>query len=193
MKTLNYRIKGTAPLLMHSDKTANPLHPLTKKLKELTKKRNKTDEDMEAIARVEFEAGCYYENGEYLMPSSVLDATCLTSAKMFKMGVLWKQACFIANDALFEFKHSKIPPTKLFDIPGFCDMRTVKVGQAKTMRCRPLFSHWEFSFTIILDEAKLNEAEIDNIVKNAGLYVGLCDYRPRFGRFEIEKEFPSLK
>jgi hypothetical protein len=191
MKTLNYRIKGTAPLLMHSDKTANPLHPLTKKLKELTKKRNKTDEDLEAIARVEFEAGCYYEGGKYLIPASVLDATFLSSAKMFKQGVLWKQAAFIPNDAIFEFKHSKIAPDKLFDIPGFADIRTVKVGQAKTMRCRPVFSHWEFSCTIILDEAKLNESEIDNIVKNAGLYVGICDYRPRFGRFEVEKEFPS--
>lgn len=193
MKKLNYRIKGTSPLLMHSDKTANPLHPLTKKLKEFTKKRSKTDEDMEAIARVEFEAGCYYENGKYIMPSPVLDATFLASAKMFKMGVLWKQACFISDDALFEFKNQKIAPNKLFDIPGYCDIRTVKVGQAKTMRCRPVFAHWEFSFTVVLDEAKLNESEIDNIVKNAGLYVGLCDYRPRYGRFEVEKEFPSLK
>lgn len=191
MKKLNYRIKGTTPLLMHSDKTANPLHPLTKKLKELTKKRNKTDEDLEAISRVEFEAGCYFENGKYLMPASVLDATFLASSKMFKQGVLWKQACFIANDALFEFKDSKLAPNKLYDKPGYVDMRTVKVSQSKTMRCRPIFQHWEFSCTIVLDEAKLNENEVDNIVKNAGLYVGLCDYRPRFGRFEIEKEFPS--
>lgn len=193
MKKLNYRIKGTTPLLMHSDKTANPLHPLTKKLKELTKKRNKTDEDLEAISRVEFEASCYFENGKYIMPASVLDATFLSSAKMFKQGVLWKQACFVANDSLFEFKDSKTSPNKLYDVPGYTDMRTVKVGQSKTMRCRPIFAHWELSCTVILDEAKLNENEVDNIVKNAGLYVGLCDYRPRFGRFEIEKEFPSLK
>lgn len=172
---------------MHSDKTANPLHPLTKKLKELTKKRNKTDEDLEAIARVEFEAGCYYEDGRYIMPSSVLDATFLSSAKMFKQGVLWKQAAIVPNDAEFIFKHSKVDPTKLFDVNGYVDMRTVKVSQSKTMRCRPIFHEWTFDCTVFLDEAKLNESEVDNIVRNAGLYVGVCDYRPRYGRFEVEK------
>jgi len=187
MKTLSYRIKGTAPLLMHSDKTANPLHPFTKRLKELTKKRQKTDEDQEAIARCEFEASCYYEDGIYIMPSSVLDATFLASAKQFKQGVLWKQAAIVPDDAIFEFKHSKVPPPKLFDVPGYCDMRTVKVGQAKTMRCRPIFHSWEFTCTIFLDEAKLNETEVDTIVKNAGMYIGVCDYRPRYGRFTVEK------
>ena len=187
MKKLNYRIKGTAPLLMHSDKTANPLHPFTKKLKELTKKRNKTDEDLETIARVEFEAGCYYEGGKYLMPSSVLDATFLASAKHFKQGVLWKQACIVPDDAIFEFKHQKTPPAQLFDVNGYTDIRTVKVGQAKTMRCRPIFHEWAFTCTVFLDEAKLNEAEVDNIVTNAGFYIGICDYRPRYGRFEVEK------
>lgn len=106
---------------------------------------------------------------------------------MFKQGVLWKQAAIVPNDTPFEFKHSKVSPSELFDIQGYTDMRTVKVGQAKTMRCRPIFHSWQFTVTIFLDEAKLNETEVDTIVKNAGLYVGVCDYRPRYGRFEVEK------
>lgn len=188
MKTLRYEITGSAPLLMHSDVTANPLHPFTKKLKELTKKRNKTDEDFEAIARVEFEAGCYWtkESGYYI-PSAVLDAAFLGSSKHFKQGVLFKQACLVPDDAKFIFKHKAIEPSELFNLSQYVDLRTVKVGQAKTTRCRPVFREWSLDCEIILDEAKLNGAEVDNIVINAGLYIGLCDYRPRYGRFTVKK------
>jgi hypothetical protein len=188
MKTLKYKIIGNAALLMHSDVTANPLHPLTKKLKELTKKRNKTDEDLWEIAKVEFEAGLYWSKDTgYIMPSAVLDAAFLGSAKHFKQGVLWKQACLITDDSKFIFKHRSLEPSELFKLPQYIDMRTVKVGTSKTTRCRPVFREWEFETEIHLDEAKMNEGEIDSIVKNAGLYVGLCDWRPKFGRFDVTK------
>ena len=56
METLNVRITGTSPLMMHSDKFANPLLPETKAHKALTAKRKKTDEDHEAIAKSELAA-----------------------------------------------------------------------------------------------------------------------------------------
>jgi hypothetical protein len=176
-------------LLMHSDVTANPLHHLTKKLKELTKKKSKTDEDLLEIAKVEFEAGCYW-NAEmgYYLPSSLLEAAFYASAKHFKQGTLWKQACFVPEDAAFNFKHRNIVPLELFNMTQYRDLRTVKIsGTSKTIRCRPKFTEWEIDIEIVLDEAKLNEADIDSIVKNAGLYVGFCDWRPKFGRFDVKK------
>jgi hypothetical protein len=59
MKTVSVKITGKAALLMHSDRFANPLDPLTKAHKELTSKRKKTDDDHIAIARGEFIGGCY--------------------------------------------------------------------------------------------------------------------------------------
>ena len=185
MKTLVFEIESIVPLLMHDDKTANPLNDFTKKLKALTGKRKKTDEDLLAIAEVEWNASLYYENGKYVIPTKVIESTLLASAKQFKKGTLLKQCIIVADDMVLEFKDKNLTPEKLFKKLEYVDMRTVKVGQAKTTRCRPLFNSWKGEFTVILDEDKLNVEEIEQIVANAGKYVGMCDYRPRYGRFQV--------
>jgi hypothetical protein len=190
MKSLKYQATGVATLLMHSDVTANPLHPLTKELKALTSKRKKTDEDYERIAKAEFIASLYWKKDSgFFMPAKNIDATLLGSAKMFKLGVLWKQGAFVDTDAPFVFPHSKLSPPDLYEYKDmlYRDMQTVKIGTSKTVRCRPAFNEWSFDFTIIIDEAKLNERQVDEIVENAGRYVGICDYRPRYGKFNVTK------
>lgn len=190
MKSIKYHAEGITTLLMHSDVTANPLHPFTKELKSLTSKRKKTDEDYEKIARTEFRASLYYKQDKgFYMPAKNIDATLLASAKMFKLGVLWKQGAFVDTDADFIFPDSKLLPDALYDAKegAYRDMQTVKIGTAKNIRCRPAFNQWSFDFTIIIDEAKFNERQIDDIVINAGKYVGICDYRPRYGKFDIKK------
>lgn len=185
MKTLVFQIESIVPLLMHDDKTANPLNEYTKKLKSLTGKRKKTDEDHAAIAEVEWNASLYYENGNYIIPTKVIEATLLASAKQFKKGTLLKQCVIVADDMILEFKDNNLKPEKLYKKLEYVDMRTVKIGQAKTTRCRPKFDNWKGEFTVILDEEKLNAEEIEQIVNNAGKYVGMCDYRPRYGRFQV--------
>ena len=93
------------------------------------------------------------------------------------------------TDAPFVFPHANLPPEDLYEFDGmfYRDMQTVKIGTSKTVRCRPAFNTWSFDFSIILDEAKLNERQVDEIVENAGRYVGICDYRPRYGKFNIAK------
>ena len=54
-------ITGTAPLLMHNGRLANPLDPSTQALKSLTSKRKKTDDDLFDIARAEFLGGLYID------------------------------------------------------------------------------------------------------------------------------------
>lgn len=186
MNNVQFKITGNAGLLMHSDKTANPLNDFTKRLKAVTSKRKKTDEDIADIAKIEWEASLYYENGTYILPSQNIEATLLASAKMFKQGVLFKQAITMYDDATFTFQHSKLKPMELYEFKQYIDQRTVKVGQAKTMRCRPYFREWESIFTLFYDDAKLNREDVINIVKNAGMYVGIGDYRPKYGRFDVE-------
>lgn len=191
MKTLVFQIESIVPLLMHDDKTANPLNEYAKKLKSLTGKRKKTDEDYALIAEVEWNASLYYENGNYIIPTKVIEAALLASAKQFKKGTLLKQCVIVADDMVLDFKDNNLKPDKLFKKLEYVDMRTVKIGQAKTTRCRPKFDNWKGEFTVILDEEKLNSEEIEQIVSNAGKYVGMCDYRPRYGRFQIT-DFRSL-
>jgi hypothetical protein len=53
------------------------------------------------------------------------------------------------------------------------------------MRCRPIFKAWGAKFSVTFDEASIQRGELDTCVRNAGAMIGLCEYRPRFGRFEV--------
>lgn len=190
MKSLTYKLTGITTLLMHSDVTANPLNEHAKKLKALTSKRKKTDEDYERIAEVEFIAGIYYnERLGYYMPAKNIDATLLASAKQFKLGTTWKQAAIVDSDVPFDFPDREFPPAELYKQKNglYVDMQTVKIGTSKMVRCRPAFNEWSFNFSVIIDEGKLNAEQVTQIVENAGKYIGICDYRPRYGKFNVEK------
>lgn len=187
METVKFTIQSVSPMLMHSDRTANPLNEYTKQLKALTSKRKKTDDDHMAISKLEFEASCYYNKNGWHIPSANFEAMLLASAKHFKLGTTIKQALLVPDDAIFRFKHSKKDPVSLFDLSDYVDQRTVKVGTSKLIRTRPIFSDYECEFTCWLDTDKMDVEVLKQIVDNAGKYVGLGDYRPRYGRFEVKE------
>jgi hypothetical protein len=186
MKTVKFTIESISPMLMHSDRTANPLNPHTKALKAITGKRKKTDDDHYEIAKLEFIASCYF-NSRWHIPAANFEAMLLASAKHFKLGTTIKQALLVPDDAEFIFSDSKLKPEDLFRIDEYVDQRTVKVGTAKTIRTRPIFNSYKVKFTCWLDTDKMNLEQLQQIVENAGKYVGLGDYRPRYGRFEVVK------
>lgn len=184
MKTVKFQIEASGPMLMHSDKTANPLNEYTKKLKAFTSKRKKTDDDHMEIAKIEFEASCYYDKGWYI-PAANYEAMLLASAKHFKLGTTIKQALLIPDDGSFEFDDDKLKPNELFNHPEYVDQRTVKVGTSKTIRTRPIFKNYTSKFTCWLDTDKMDVEILKQVVENAGNYVGLGDYRPRYGKFNV--------
>lgn len=187
MRTVNITIESSGPMLMHSDRTANPLNSHTKALKAITGKRKKTDDDHYEISRLEFIAGCYHNGGWYL-PSANIEAMLLASAKHFKLGTTIKQALLVPDDGTFNFDDEKLKPEDLFKVEEYVDQRTVKIGTSKTIRTRPIFPKWKSVFTCWLDTDKMDVEQLVQIVENAGKYVGIGDYRPRFGKFTITKK-----
>jgi hypothetical protein len=65
------------------------------------------------------------------------------------------------------------------------DKQGVVVQKARIMRCRPRFDEWELRFEMILRDERLEPLNIRNILESAGKYVGIGDYRPRYGLFQI--------
>jgi hypothetical protein len=187
MKTVAIKITGKASLLMHSDRFANPLDPLTKAHKELTSKRKKTDDDHTAIARSEFIGGCYWRKDRgFFLPAQNLDACLIAAAKLQKLGVKFKQGVTVLEDELTFEGYEKKTPEQLWSNPDFVDCRGVKVGTAKIMRYRPIFREWSLSATIMVNEDVVNVSEVQKAAQDAGALIGLGDYRPRFGRFNVE-------
>jgi hypothetical protein len=71
------------------------------------------------------------------------------------------------------------------------DSRPVVIAatRGRIVRHRPRFNEWEVTFLIEYDTALLNEAELRQVVDDAGSRVGLLDFRPEkkgpFGRFMV--------
>lgn len=187
MKSIAIKITGKSPFLMHSDRLANPLDKMTKAHKELTNKRKKTDDDHLAIARSEFIGGCYWnqETG-FFLPAQNLEACLIAAAKMQKLGVKFKQGVSVIEMELPFIGFEKKTPEQLWEDDNFIDVRGVKVGTSKIMRYRPMFRKWTMNATVAVNENVVSVNEVKKAIEDAGALIGLGDYRPRFGRFNVE-------
>lgn len=182
-------LEGTAPLIMHNARLANPLDTASKAIKEYTSKRKKTDADHEAIARLEHAASLYLDPdvGPYLPGENV--ARCLIDgARITKAGVKVTRGVFIASDVNPLAYKGPRDADGLWSDENFRHIASVKVGQSRTMRCRPIFRQWRVQAEGTLDTGVLSLRELVAIAEEAGSMVGLGDWRPRFGRFTVQVE-----
>lgn len=184
---LELTLTGTRPLLMHSERLANPLDPLAKQLKAITSKRSKTEDDFAAAARVEFEGGLYLgTTGAPVFPTWNIKRSIQDGAKINKLGTHVMRAFEpIEIDVPLEYG-KKAPKTvqSLWDA-GFYDVRSVVVGQSKVQRCRPMFLDWSLSFTADLDTEVLDLDRFVQCANRAGAMIGIGDFRQRFGRYDV--------
>lgn len=197
MKELGFKITGITPLLMHDNKMANPLNAYTQYMKPLTAKRNKTDKDYMEIARVEWEAGLYLHDGVVALPAENLEACFLKAAKRTKNGQKYQSGAMISEDWFpLDYKGSKIKIKQNEEIPvidldkyyeHFRHQSMVKVGGQQVLRTRPIFHDWSLVVLILIDESVFDERTMTSIIEDAGQFVGLCEKRPRLGRFIVEK------
>lgn len=65
-------------------------------------------------------------------------------------------------------------------------VKRVKVGGKRHIRVRPRFATWRASCTITVTEDSISEQMIGQLWEVAGRYVGLCDWRPKYGRFTAQ-------
>lgn len=188
MLTTTLKFVGhTVPLVMHNGQMADPLNPHTKKLKSLTGKKKKTDQDLLEIQRVEWEGGLYYDKavGIYI-PAEALEACIFNGAKLSRRGKDFKAACFVKGAKIpLDFDGKGQSLEELWESGNYKDIRGVVVAGRRVMRCRPLFAPtWSVEFEIEYDD--INENDLVSVCGDAGRKAGLCEMRPRFGRFEVE-------
>jgi hypothetical protein len=189
LETLRLRLRGASPMILHNGQTANPLNKYAKQLKAVSGKRNKTDEDMEKMARIEFDAGWYLgEKGEYTLPAHNIEATLLEGAKKNKNGRLVQGGAFVVDDPLLKFKASDKSLDKLWEGGEHALMVSVRVQRNRVMRTRPLIpAGWTAEIEVKYDTAVVQPEVIVQALEIAGLERGIGDWRPKYGRFTVER------
>lgn len=184
MKTLRVTWKGITPLIMHSCKCVNPLHPIAKELKKYTSKKNKTEEDLNIISDLEWKAGAYWDDeiGLYI-PGENVEATIQNGAKANKKGKDIQKYVGV-KDLYIPFNYGEnLTLDELVSKYEYRDTRPMNVQRSKVIRTRPRFDQWNITFTLVYNEDKIDLDTIVNAIEYAGQYVGLCDSRPKYGKF----------
>lgn len=178
-------ITGIAPMLCHNGQLADPLNEFTKKLKEVSKKRLKTEADFERMAEIEFHAGFYVDqDGKPTIDGRVIEAVVHAGAKKSKEGKTALAAMFVEPGIDFKFAGPKTVEARWKKKD--CRLTIgVRVGQAKIMRTRPIFNDWKLRFTVSVIANQIDGSQLEQWLKDAGMLVGLCDWRPRYGRFAL--------
>ena len=184
MKNLKVTFKGTTPLIMHSCQCVNPLHPISLELKKYTSKRKKTDDDYVKMADLEWEAGAYWKDGLGLyIPAENVEATIINGAKAYKKGKDIEKYCDV-TDLYIPFNYGEnLTKEELIANYEYRDTRAMTVNRSKIMRTRPRFDQWDITFNFRYDETKIDLDTVVNAIEYAGMYVGLCDSRPKYGKF----------
>ena len=189
IQTLGLKIQGNT-LIPHNGQTADPRNRFSKALKAISGKRKKTDSDLDELARLEFLAGLYVEDGDVVIPDYVLESTLIAGAKKSKRGTQAKTAIFVQSSPVLNFdgKPEVINEEVLSElfIAGNHSLSVgVKVGMAKVIRTRPFLKNWSAQFTVEFEDEFVNRAEVLDFATDAGRQVGLCDWRPKHGRFTV--------
>jgi hypothetical protein len=182
------KIVGVTPLVVHSDRLADPLDEHTQAVAEISKKRSKTLADHAEIAHREFLGGLYLdpELGPCI-PSENLEKCLVEAARRHRLGKDVERGLQIEETMLQLGYDGPRHPEELWgERTRFAYRKSVGVSGRRVMRTRPMFPEWELTATLIVDESLLDESRVAQIVEEAGAYIGLCERRPKFGRFDAE-------
>ena len=185
MRKVDVWIKGFTPLLMNSNVGVNPTHPLTKEMKSLTDKRKKTDEDNERILRLKWELGLYLEDGKPVIPAINVEASIRDAAKIERKGKDTVASIIVTPFEIPLIYDGPQDKEALWNDPRFRDVQVGRIQRGSVLLCRPRFSNWQLKFSLEYDEGVFDREMIKRFLTTAGMRIGLCDYRPRYGKFTL--------
>jgi hypothetical protein len=154
-------------------------------MKKYTSKKKKTDEDLVIISNLEWEAGAYWDDkiGGLYIPAENVEATLKNGGVANKKGKDIQKYVTV-KDLRIPFDYGEnLTKEELIANYEYRDTRPMTVMRSKVMRTRPRFDTWSIEFGISYNEEKIDLETIVNAMEYAGQYVGLCDSRPKYGKF----------
>jgi hypothetical protein len=133
------------------------------------------------------------DDGQLCVPAENLHSTLAVSAKSFQdPRSPRKSARDLVNAGILvlpDLMILKRPDGRPYDTWDFLDRRRVTVQQSAVSRTRPgVEAGWRIEADItILVPGLIPVPLLRTVLNNAGAVVGLCDFRPRFGRFQVTR------
>jgi hypothetical protein len=191
IQTIQLKLTGLRPLVMHNGLMADPTNPLTRRIKEIVSKGSKklTDADYEERDWLEWQAGLYWSDdlGAYI-PSDNIERCIQLGAQKSRIGKDVAAAVFCSQSAIKLQYEGPKDMRKLYDAGNFILRKGVAVQKSRLIRIRPMFpTGWTLQFQLEFDDTIINAKNLLKAVNDAGTLIGLGDWRPKFGRFICEQ------
>lgn len=199
------RLEGTRPMLIQSDRMADPMNKEAQEKRRMAKAKDKnTDAVQLEIGRIEWFGSLYTdEDGKprAAIPSDNIIRAIRDAAAEEKGGKEVYKQIMVAYDAdqvepLIPIEHDG--PKDVAKLYGdgmtspYVFRKTVKQGQNRVVRVRPRFPVWAIEFHAIIGGTETIRAEdLRRYLDRAGT-VGLGTWRPRYGHFRVAK-FDAVK
>ena len=177
-----YLLTGTAPVRFHNGVLMDPLSEAAKGIKKISGKRNKTDADYEEIGKLEWYGSLYVDGGRVVIPDRCVEATLINGAKKSKKGIQAKAGMLCDGHAVLQYDGPH-DIDELWEDKRFVARVPMRVKNSGVIRTLPHFASWKAEVRIVFDDKMLNATDIDSFLVAGGEIVGICEGRPRFGRF----------
>ena len=184
---------GSSVLMTHNERLADRLDEFTRAIAAISKKRNKTEADEVEIGRLEFYGGLYTTpqivaptdlNGQVICVPAWNIVRCLQEgATRQKRGKDVLRGVFpLAQEATLKYDG----PIDVVDRwkDGYWVRKTVGVQRSRTVRTRPILTEWELELPVEVDANVFDLHTLKVAWHDAGVYVGLGEMRPIYGRFD---------
>lgn len=195
MKSFNVAWTGTRPLIMSNSIMVDPQNEAVQRIKEISKKGSKkiTDDDLSTIARLEWREAMYWRDGVgFYIPSENIEKCIREGASKCRLGKQ-AEAAVSVSEIEIPVKTAKSYPRdldKLYEDPEYQFRKAVRVPPktgARVMKVRPIIpTGWRIEFELFYDETVINQKDIIKAMEDAGFQIGLGNWRPKFGRFNVE-------
>jgi hypothetical protein len=110
----------------------------------------------------------------------------IEGSKKHKLGKTFKAGMFIEQDFPLVYPGPQ-NPRDMWDSGTFVNRTQVRNQAARIMRTRPIFRTWKCEFTVTINKELMDEQSVFQALTITGQQIGICDWRPRFGRFEVSR------
>ena len=134
---------------------------------------------------MEFLGGLYIDAKlGIVLPSEVIESALNGGARKFKEGMLAKSGMYVPSHAQLLYQGAQ-SPEELWEDKTFVLQKMVVVQRARILRTRPVFPEWSAVTEVCYDDSIIDLSQVTKWFKVTGQNVGLCDWRPRYGRFDV--------
>jgi hypothetical protein len=192
IRNATIKVIGFQPLLQSNPTTVDRFHPISKRMAAINaRKTRRTDEDYLELRELEIKAKTYFDEklGVYVPGSWLIESFGKHSHAMAKIPKAEIRGSMFVADKL-KLVYSGMDRVKtLEDIvknDEFHHLMNVKQGQVRVIKACPIFNDWSFETELEFDDKIVDKTDIDRIFKHAARLGGYGDFRPTFGRANVE-------